>query len=1460
MYFSNRATVSTMKHTVHRIILPLAILLCAGSLFAQNGEPKWTEYGSTHLLGGGAGTASFDFADTLTVNPASSGYIQRMTFDASYVALLNTRGGFSWPGHVFNFAHTIPTRRGVFSWYSQLLTSAAEEFNAGTSVSLGGTFARDVYPDLLVGTGAEVRFSTESEFAADLDLGLISDAGDRFGLSDVYWGAALRGLGYSTYTGPEEPLYTPSLGIRGDFLSSDAVTSTLMTDLSFPELRNVRFAIGVETVISERFRMLIGSRADLAQISAGSYTELIPSLGLSYTFSPGAAGAQPDAEESGAEGAETAEAARAAGGLPWNKNEFSPKLFFAPAAPGLWAAGIGARMPIGFIDKAAPEIEIDLSPLTGDDEEADTEDGNGSEQESAPQESEDQSRSKLQTGDGSNAAVRNKQPLHQKSGKPGRAAAALQLVQEGAEKEAKQAPAKENGTDATDGSSEARPFEQDAMVYISPNNDGVQDELSFPFSLSDSRYITGYEFVIKNQAGEMVRRIANKETRPEKRTFSNFFRNLFAAESGIQVPDSLRWDGTTAEGNVAEDGLYSFQVRAWDDNGNVGSTEPRSVYVDTTAPEIEIEDKPREERIFSPNNDGNKDTLIINQEGSVEEQWQARILNASGTAVRSFTWNEQAPEKLVWGGKNDEGILVPDGVYKYRITATDRAGNTTTAEYGNIVKNTEQTPVALTINRAHFSPNEDGVKDEVLLATDVPVKSGITNWSIEVVNEAGRTVREYSGTETAPENVVFDGRGSGGNVLPEGWYRARFSVMYRNGNNPRAESPRFQLDVTPPSVSVNANTSVFSPNGDGNKDVIVFNQETSAEETWHGYILNEEDERVLSYKWVEKAEPRLRWDGRGEAGNLLDDGIYYYQLAAQDKAGNRTESRRVRFELDTRETEVLLTAGSSVFSPNGDGRKDSIRFLPKLQNAGEVVSYRLVVENEAEEQVRLFEGSGSVPETIRWDGFLSEGGPAPDGTYRARIRVTYRNGNQPTAATQPFRIDTVKPQIEVNAQYTLFSPDGDGNRDTVRIRQDSSKEELWQGEISNAEGEVIKSAFWKGETGDFVWDGTDNAGNPVPDGAYTYTVSTEDRAGNRAQETIDGIQVDTAPTKIFVTASGEYLSPNGDGTYEDIAFNTIINRVEGLESWFLELVDETGNVQKRFEGSERVPKRIVWDGTNEDGEYVEGRYIARFGASYTKGNEPRAESLPFVLDRSAPRSEVSLQPKPFSPDNDGVDDELKISLNVNDRSAIDSWSFTIYDTKGNRFKRYSGTGSPAETLIWDGRGSDGELVLSAMDYPYEFTVTDVLGNTASVEGEIPIDVLVVREDGQLKIKISNINFQPNSAEFVQDDPEIAERNRYVLDRVAEILQKYRQYEITIEGHAVITKWYDEDAAEREQEEELLPLSRDRAERVLNALAERGVARDRLNAVGVGGKDPLVPHSDLENRWKNRRVEFILEKE
>jgi flagellar motor protein MotB len=33
----------------------------------------------------------------------------------------------------------------------------------------------------------------------------------------------------------------------------------------------------------------------------------------------------------------------------------------------------------------------------------------------------------------------------------------------------------------------------------------------------------------------------------------------------------------------------------------------------------------------------------------------------------------------------------------------------------------------------------------------------------------------------------------------------------------------------------------------------------------------------------------------------------------------------------------------------------------------------------------------------------------------------------------------------------------------------------------------------------------------------------------------------------------------------------------------------------------------------------------------------------------------------------------------------------------------------------------------------------------------------------------------------------------------------------------------------------------------------------MNVAGYGGTRPVVPHGDLQNRWKNRRVEFILER-
>lgn len=60
------------------------------------------------------------------------------------------------------------------------------------------------------------------------------------------------------------------------------------------------------------------------------------------------------------------------------------------------------------------------------------------------------------------------------------------------------------------------------LAYISPNNDGVKDDLRIPISIKDSRYIKGYSLVITDEEGNIVREIKNKEKRSENQGFKGF--------------------------------------------------------------------------------------------------------------------------------------------------------------------------------------------------------------------------------------------------------------------------------------------------------------------------------------------------------------------------------------------------------------------------------------------------------------------------------------------------------------------------------------------------------------------------------------------------------------------------------------------------------------------------------------------------------------------------------------------------------------------------------------------------------------------------------------------------------------------------------------------------------------------------------------------------------------------------
>lgn len=105
---------------------------------------------------------------------------------------------------------------------------------------------------------------------------------------------------------------------------------------------------------------------------------------------------------------------------------------------------------------------------------------------------------------------------------------------------------------------------------------------------------------------------------------------------------------------------------------------------------------------------------------------------------------------------------------------------------------------------------------------------------------------------------------------------------------------------------------------------------------------------------------------------------------------------------------------------------------------------------------------------------------------------------------------------------------------------------------------------------------------------------------------------------------------------------------------------------------------------------------------------------------------------------------------------------------------------------------------------------------------------------------ADISFETASATLTQESQEL-------LDVVANILNKYETVKLLVEGHT----------DDQGRPEINLKLSEQRARACTSYLARQGVAEERMEAVGLGDTQPLVPNTSEENRKRNRRVEFKL---
>ena len=157
--------------------------------------------------------------------------------------------------------------------------------------------------------------------------------------------------------------------------------------------------------------------------------------------------------------------------------------------------------------------------------------------------------------------------------------------------------------------------------------------------------------------------------------------------------------------------------------------------------------------------------------------------------------------------------------------------------------------------------------------------------------------------------------------------------------------------------------------------------------------------------------------------------------------------------------------------------------------------------------------------------------------YRWTLEATDGWGNGPLHESGSFRVDTTAPIVSV-AGLGRRRPPVQPERRRVRARPSGSRSTRTSRAprpppIRNEADEVVArvSADLGAGGATLAWDGTDDDGNDVPDGAYRLSITARDRAGNRSEPVVRDVVAYAALG--FTGASAPVFFPqDGDSARE----------------------------------------------------------------------------------------------------------------------------------------------------------------------------------------------------------------------------------------------------------------------------------------------------------------------------------------
>ena len=136
----------------------------------------------------------------------------------------------------------------------------------------------------------------------------------------------------------------------------------------------------------------------------------------------------------------------------------------------------------------------------------------------------------------------------------------------------------------------------------------------------------------------------------------------------------------------------------------------------------------------------------------------------------------------------------------------------------------------------------------------------------------------------------------------------------------------------------------------------------------------------------------------------------------------------------------------------------------------------------------------------------------------------------------------------------------------------------------------------------------------------------------------------------------------------------------------------------------------------------------------------------------------------------------------------------------------------------------------------------------AAEGDWGRNIEAVPGQGKLTLRVKG------EALFPSGQAELDPDAYAIFDQIIDTLQRHPDYRVAIKGHT------DDLPISTARFSSNWELSAVRATTALRYFLGQGIDPARLSATGYADRLPLAPNDSPENRSRNRRVEFVLEKE